>query len=331
MTTITVDGLVFKGAGWNDLVASSGLSAIHVTAADFLTDFDEVCVQITRWREWIRRDEEHLFLVRDVADLDRIGSDGRTGVILGLQNAAQVGTDPHRVDVLWELGIRVLQLTYNEANLLADGCLEARDAGLTRIGRDVIRACNALGMVIDVSHVGHASSLDAAQCSEQPIAVTHANRASVTPNPRNKSDELLTEVAGKGGVIGVSPYGPMCWNGHEAPRADDFLRHIHAMIELVGADAVGIGTDFPAVEPSADVDAILQRSLERYPEVFGAYVETLGNGLAQRYCHDLPTLASWTRLPDLLEGSGVTDDSLAGVLGGNWIDFFRRVWSGERV
>jgi membrane dipeptidase len=327
MSAITVDGLVFKGAGHNAIVAASGLSAIHVTAADFLVGFDRVCADLADWHRLLERDADHLFLVREPRDLDRIGDDPRTAIVFGLQNAAPLADDLRRVEAVWQLGVRVLQLTYNEANLVADGCIEERDAGLTRRGRDLVRACNEVGMLIDLSHVGRASCLETVELSTQPVVATHTNRAALTACPRNKDDDVLRAIADSGGVIGTSPYGPMCWDGTGAPTGASFVRHVHGMIDLVGEDAVAIGTDFPGVPPARDVDDITDRSLDLYPEIFAAYAELLGNGIEQRYPADLPSLAAWPRIPALLRESGLPEETTAKVVGGNWIDVYRRVWS----
>jgi membrane dipeptidase len=326
MTAVTVDGLVFKGAGHNELVAASGLSALHVTAADFLVGFDRVCGDIADWHGLLERDADRLFPVREPDDLERIGDDPRTGIIFGLQNAAPLAEDLRRVEAVWQMGVRVLQLTYNEANLVADGCVEERDAGLSRRGRELVRACNDVGMLIDLSHVGRASCLDVVGLSTQPVVATHTNRAALTVCPRNKDDDVLRAIAETGGVIGASSYGPMCWDGEHAPTGADFVRHVHGMIELVGEDAVGIGTDFPGVPPAGDVDEITRRSLDLYPEIFAPYARRLGNGIVERYPADLPDLGAWPRIPELLRESGLSEETTAKVVGGNWVDVYRRVW-----
>jgi membrane dipeptidase len=322
----TFDGLIFSGDGWNAALEESGLSALHVTAADFLGDFEQTRAGIAEWHRILERDAERLFLVRDADGLARIGSDERLGIVLGLQNAAALDRDLDRVEALWQLDVRVLQLTYNEANQLADGCIEERDAGLSRFGRDVVLACNRAGILVDLSHVGRRACLETAALTGRPVAITHANPAKVTPSPRNKDDEVLRAVASTGGVIGASPYGPMCWDGENPPTASTFVSTIHALLELVGEDHVAVGTDFPAMSPGAGVEGILRRSLDLYPEIFGPYVAAYGNGVAERYCRDLPTIASWPEIPRLLLASGLSEETTAKIVGGNWIRLLGEVW-----
>jgi membrane dipeptidase len=323
----TFDGLIFSGDGWNAALEESDLSALHVTAADFLGDFEQTRAGIAGWHRILERDAERLFVVRDAEGLARIGVDERLGIVLGLQNAAALGSDLGRIEQLWQLDVRVLQLTYNEANQLADGCIEERDAGLSRLGRDAVRECNRAGLLVDLSHVGRQACLDTVELTEQPVAITHANPAKVTPSPRNKHDDVLRAVASSGGVIGASPYGPICWDGESPPTAATFVRTIHTLLELVGEDAVAVGTDFPAIAPGAGVEDILRRSLDLYPEIFGPYVAAYGNGLAERYCRELPTVASWPRIPELLLESGLSEATTAKIVGGNWVRVMGQVWS----
>lgn len=323
----TFDGLIFRSDGWNDELAASGLAAMHVTVADFLGDFESTCDGIAEWRRRLERDAEWLYGVEDVEGLAQIGVGERLGVVFGLQNAAPLGTEPGRVELLWQLGVRVLQLTYNDATLLGDGCLEDRNAGLTRFGRQVVRECNRVGMLIDVSHVGEAATLEACELSDQPVVATHVNRSALTATPRNKSDEVLRAVAATGGVIGVSSYGPMCWNGRDAPTGADFVDHVLAMVELAGEEAVGVGTDFAAVGSNGAVDQVVSRSLSLYPEIFESYVAAFGNSIEARYCVDLPTVGAWPTIPELLLASGLGEQSVAKIVGGNMLRVFKDVWS----
>ena len=143
-------------------------------------------IQIAAVWKILDDDPGHLLPVARAEDFDRVREHGGLGVIFGLQNASQVGEKPERVELLWRLGIRVLQLTYNDPNLLGDGCIEPRNAGLTRLGQEVVRQCNRSGVVVDVSHVGPQTSMDAVEASTQPVVATHSNRRALAVNPRNK-------------------------------------------------------------------------------------------------------------------------------------------------
>jgi membrane dipeptidase len=240
--------------------------------------------------------------------------------MFGLQNGEPIGDDLNRLADLWELGLRVFQLTYNQGNQLADGCTEARDGGLTDLGRGAVKECNRLGMLVDLSHVGRRSCLDAVEASSVPVAVTHANRRALVDNPRNKPDDVLLAVAEAGGVIGVTPWAPMCWRGGGAPDFEDFIAQLTSVLELVGVDSVAIGSDLAVVTAAAPPSAaILERSAASHPEIFAAYVAAVDNTIETRYCRGFQSVSRWSQLPDDLAALGLSDEDRAKVLGGNWL------------
>jgi len=323
---VLIDGLVFRADGFNDLIEQSELSALHVTAADFLAGYEVVLAQAAAWRQQCD-DDPRLFHVAGPTDLERIGrTPGTTGIILGLQNGEPLERSLERLEELAALGVRVLQLTYNEANQLADGCLEPRDAGLTRLGRAVVAECNRLGIAVDLSHVGRRSSFEAAELSSVPVIATHVNRQALAPTPRNKADDELRAIADTGGVVGVSPYGVMCWEGNGRPTMQSFVEQVLTALEIVGEDALAIGTDHAAVAATQSVDGVLQRSVVMYPEIFSAYVDAFGPDLASRYCEGLESLACWPMIPKLLADAGLSAPVREKILAGNWLRVYRDIW-----
>jgi membrane dipeptidase len=337
---VCADALVFRCQGWTPDLAASGLSLIHLTVGRPHVGWDVVCDQIMNGWEMLTSNAEHLFPVTDVQDLDAVGETSRVGVIFGLQNGTQMGDQLGRVEVLWRLGIRVLQLTYNDANLLGDGCTEPRDAPLSRLGRKVVAECNRAGMIVDLSHVGANSCRDAIEASKQPVVATHSNRYALAQNPRNKPDDVLKGIAASGGVIGISPFGPMCWRGdtQSRPTVADFVDQIVGMVDLVGADAVAIGTDLPALaEPvglggrreGAAVQPSLDESLARFPEVFEDYTSNFGNRLETRYCQGFESLEAWRTVPHMLSDAGLPETVIRKVVAENWLRVCNQVWSGR--
>jgi membrane dipeptidase len=322
-----VDGLIVRSDGWTEDLGASGLSAMHVTAGDFLGDFDEVCTDIGRWHRILREESDRLFHVQTPADLDRVGVDPRVGVIFGLQNAAPAEQSLDRVDALTALGVRVIQLTYNDGNLVGDGCLEDRNAPLTRNGRELVERCNELGVLVDLSHVGRASLLDAVNVSTSPVVLTHANRSATAPSPRNKDDEALRAVAATGGIVGVTPFGPLIWDGVNKPTAATFVRQVHEMLDLLGEDSVAIGSDYPVVKDPSSLDDLVGRTLERFPGFVGPYATRFGNDITARYAEGLEGIASWSGIPGMLRDSGLRDEVVDKVCGENWLRLYRDVWS----
>ena len=337
------DALIFKCDGWTEELNRSGLSLIHTTVGSPFASFEETCDQIAKAWTLLDNDPQHLRAVQSPEDFDYVREHGGLGVIFGLQNASQVGENADRVELLWRLGIRVLQLTYNDPTLLGDGCIEPRNGALTRLGHAVVEQCNRSGIVIDVSHVGQQTSMDAIRASIQPVVATHSNRRALADNPRNKPDDILMAVAQSGGIVGISPWGPMCWKRQAGvrPTTATFVEQIVGMVDFLGEDAVAIGTDLPAIAGSsgdtglsqseldrrgAAVQAKLNQSLAHFPAIFADYTANFGNKLETRYCEGFESLARWSELRGHLERAGMSATAIDKTLGLNWIRVCREVW-----
>src|SRR5688572_26758178 len=141
------------------------------------------------WRDLERADVDLILIARSAAGIDRADSEAKLAVVLGYQNSNLFEDRIAFVEFFAELGVRVVQLTYNNQNELGGSCYEENDSGLARFGRDVVREMNRVGMLVDLSHVGNRTTLDAIDCSEKPVAITHANPSSLFPHARNKPDD----------------------------------------------------------------------------------------------------------------------------------------------
>ncbi len=326
--SLIIDGLNFHGDGDPGVLRRAGVTAVNMTVSHFESDFEEAMDGMARWFAILAKPDSGWRLVRRAADIEACHADGATGLIMGWQNLRPVGDRLERLVMLHELGLRVAQLTYNRRTLLGDGCLEPEDQGLTAKGRDAIAIMNSLGMAIDLSHVGQRTSVEAATASTRPVLATHANARSVTPALRNKSDDAIRAIAESGGVIGVSIYGPMCWDGdsRRPPSLDDFMRHLDHVVTLAGIDHVGIGTDLPAVADSDTVNHITAFTLENYPAAIRAYAEAFSNRIEDRYLADCRSHGDLHRITDRLLGSGWGEADIAGLLGGNFLRAFRANW-----
>ena len=247
---------------------------------------------------------------------------------MGWQNMRPIADRLDRLRFFHKLGIRVMQLTYNERNFIGDGCLEPSDEGLSLFGRDVISEMNRLGIAIDLSHVGHKSALEAAELSAAPVLLTHANAKSVSDVPRNKSDELLKSVAAAGGLIGLSVYGPMCWNGNPGrrPTLEDFYRHLDHVVRLVGPGHIALGTDFPAVADLSSVQAIIEMTLRRYPAAISQYAKAFGNDARTRYLSDCSSHAELGKITQMLANKGWTEADIKAFLGENYLRVLGSIW-----
>lgn len=283
--------------------------------------------ELGAWHKKIAADKRWL-LVKKAADIERAYREQRVGLIMGWQNSLPLGTEIERVAAFHALGIRVIQLTYNEANAVGDGCLEERGGGLTRFGKALVDEMNEVGIAIDLSHCGEATTLEAAQRSKKPVLATHANAKAVNDQIRNKSDQALHAIAKTGGVIGASIHGFMNWDSNPSnpPDLDNFVRHVKYIADLVGVEHVGIGTDFSAVQNVQTVDSILQLSKGAYPETGGKYAAAFGNTSASRYPKETPSPDYFPLILEALEKGGFSKQEVAAIAGGNFLRAFAAIW-----
>jgi membrane dipeptidase len=252
--------------------------------------------------------------VETVEDIHVAKKNGQLGVIFGVQNSSWVEQERERIRILHKLGLRSLQLTYMERNWVGDGCLEPENRGLTSFGIQVVRECNRLGILIDCSHGGIQTTLDAARHSQKPIVISHTAVRSITENPRCATDEQMKAVAGKGGAIGITAYSPFI-RADGQPTLDDFVDHFDYAINLVGEDHVTFATDW--FDGKTKVN---WATPWYYPEVTqGKKYDGLGLiGFAQR-----------SQLANVVEcflARGYSPERIKKLLGDNFIRILREAW-----
>ena len=327
---LVIDGLNFHGDGDPSVLRQAGIGAVNLTVSHFEGDFEQAMDGIGAWLETLRRPDCGWRRIGKAADLDAARKAGQVGLIMGWQNLRPIGDRLDRLVTLQQCGLRVAQLTYNRRNFLGDGCLEPEDGGLSGLGREAVALMNELGIAIDLSHVGQRTSVEAAQASTRPVLATHANARAVTPALRNKSDDAIRAIADSGGVIGVSIYGPMCWDGDAArhPGLDDFERHLDHIVALVGADHVGLGTDLPAVANLDSVRQITEMTLSKFPAAIARYAAAFGNDIRARYLSDCSSHAELVRIAERLQARGWSENDVRKLLGGNFARAFADIWGG---
>ncbi len=226
-----------RASGLRGCVITVGNPALHGPEA-----FDDMKREVEAYDRHIAANPTRLSKVTTVADLNRAAEAGTIGLIYYTQNATPIQDNLERLRALYDRGVRIVQLTYKTRNLLGDGCLERTNAGLSKFGLEVVARLNEMRMLVDVSHCGEATTLDAIKYSQAPIAITHAGCKAVYDHPRNKSDEALRALADKGGVIGIYQINPYL-GPKERNTLDDYLRHIDHAIRVAGIDHVGVGSD----------------------------------------------------------------------------------------
>jgi membrane dipeptidase len=301
---------------------ASGITAVNLTVSS--GDFEATVTKLARWEAEIDRHSEALQRVRTVEQLLEAKRAGRLGIVYGFQDTTPIERDLDRLEVFWNLGVRVVQLTYNVRNLVGDGCLEPGDAGLSTFGRSVVERLDELGMVVDLSHCGTRTTAEGILASTHPVAITHSGCRAVAPHPRSKRDEELRAMADRGGVVGI--YLMPFLSPGRVPTADDVVAHVEHALDVCGEDHVGIGSDL-SVTPIDMSDAY-----------WGAHREfvrrRIEGGIAAPaedpdVLFTVPDLNSPRRLEwiaDRLEAAGHSAAVIEKVLGANWVRLLREVW-----
>ncbi len=318
---LTIDALQYSG--WSrDIfrqMREGGLDCVHVTIAYHETALET----LRRIGEWNQRFEQHGDLImrvhhaRDVMEAHRRQ---RTGIVYGFQNCSPIEDDYSLVEVFHQLGVRFMQLSYNNQSLLATGCYEATDPGITRFGKQVIREMNRVGMVVDMSHSAERSTLDAIEFSTRPIAITHANPSTFHPARRNKSDSLLKALAQSGGMLGFSLYPHHLKNGSQC-RLVDFCDMVAQTAELMGVDHIGIGSDLCQDQPDSVVAWMRNGRWSRTTD-FGEGSATQAGFPAQPDWFANST--HYRHLANGLAKAGFQPQDVEKIMGDNWWRFFRQ-------
>jgi membrane dipeptidase len=287
-----------------------GVSCINATCAFWETP-SEAFKKLASWLRTFRDHRDLITPVRRVSDIEEARRRGLVGIMLGFQNASPVADDLDLVAAFHSLGVRVLQLTYNNQNYVGSSCYESSDAGLSRFGRLLVRELNDVGMVIDLSHVGERTSLDAIECSRVPVAITHANPRWFHDVPRNKTDLVLRSCADSGGVVGVCIYPLVMSQGADCtwPAFRDMVLRL---IDELGVEHVGFGTDFARGQPAEFISWL--RS--------GTWTRVIDQPEEPAWPEWLSSPREFPMLAGRLMEAGLSEQETRAVMGENWRRLF---------
>jgi len=300
---------------------ASGITAVNLT----VSSAPNVAATFRDMGYWERELQAHpdvLMKIYSVADLRRAKETRRLGLIYGFQNATMLEGDAANLDVFQRFGVRIIQLTYNDRNLLGDGCLEPANAGLSRHGRDVVARMNELRMLVDLSHCGLQTTADGIATSSRPVAITHSGCRGVFDHPRSKTDDILRALANKGGVIGI--YMMPFLNAQGQPMAADLIKQIEYAVKVCGEDHVGIGSDL-SITPHV-VNAEYETKHRRFVE--GRKQRGIAAPREEDYMFvkDLNTPRRLELIADQLLTRGHSATRVEKIIGGNWMRVFGEVW-----
>lgn len=300
------------------------VDAIHVTIA-YHENFREMVANIEQWNRWFETHPDLIFQGRWASDVDKAIETGRTAVFFGFQNPSPIEDDIGLVEIAHTLGARFMQLTYNNQSLLATGCYEAEDGGLTRMGREVIKEMNRVGLVVDMSHSGDRSTIEAADTSDRPIAITHANPHTWCPALRNKKADVIRAVTENGGMFGFSLY-PHHLKDKSNCTLDSFCEMVARTADTFGIDHFGIGSDLCQDQPDSVVDWMRR----------GRWTKDIDYGEGSPSAAGFPPMPHWfqdNRDFDTIENGlrtvGMNADEVAGIMGRNWYRFYAENFTPE--
>ena len=298
----------------------AGLDAVHVTIV-YHEDYDELLVEIKKWQKLLNDNSDLIFLGRNHNDIEKANKENKTAIFFGFQNCSPIEDNINLIEKIHELGCRFMQLTYNNQSLLATGCYEKIDSGVTNFGKEAIREMNRVGVVIDMSHSAEKSTFDAIELSNKPIAITHANPSFWHAAKRNKSNELLKTLSESGGMLGLSLY-PHHLKDNTNCTLESFCEMAARIAEIMNIKNIGIGSDLCLNQPDSVVEWMRN----------GTWSKNKNYGEGSKNKSGFPKQPAWfedargfENLETGLIKVGFSKDETYGILGNNWFNFYKNI------
>ena len=299
---------------------AAGLDAVHVTVV-YHEDYDEFLTRVKEWDELFKNNSDLIFLGKSHEDILKAQKENKTAIFFGFQNCSPIEDDIKLVEKVHQLGCRFMQLTYNNQSLLATGCYEKKDSGVTNFGREVIKEMNKVGIVIDMSHSAEQSTLDAIDLSEKPIAITHANPSFWHEAKRNKSNVVLKKLSESGGMLGLSLYAHHLKDSTNC-TLDSFCEMVAKTVEVMGSKNVGIGSDLCLNQPDSVVEWMRN----------GTWAKAKNFGEGSKDKPGFPDQPEWftdargfKNIEQGLKKIGFNTEEVNNILGNNWYNFYKDI------
>ena len=296
------------------------LDAVHVTIV-YHEDYNELLNKIKEWETFFKENSDIIFLGKSFKDIEKANKENKTAIFFGFQNCSPIEDDISLVEKVHEHGCRFMQLTYNNQSLLATGCYEKLDSGVTNFGKEVIKEMNRVGIVIDMSHSAEKSTYDAIEISEKPIAITHANPFFWHQAKRNKSDQLLKTLSNNDGMLGLSLY-PHHLKDNTNCTLESFCEMTARTAELMGVEKIGIGSDLCLNQPDSVVEWMRN----------GTWAKNKNYGEGSKNKSGFPKQPKWfedargfKNLENGLKKVGFNEKEINGILGNNWFNFYKKI------
>ena len=298
----------------------AGLDAVHVTVV-YHEDYDEFLERVNEWSNHFKENSDLIFLGNSYKDIEKAKVEKKTAIFFGFQNCSPIEDDIALIEKVHNHGCRFMQLTYNNQSLLATGCYEKNDSGVTNFGREAIKEMNRVGIVIDMSHSAEKSTFDAIEISEKPIAITHANPIFWHNAKRNKSEDLLKALAESNGMLGLSLYAHHLKDSTNC-TLESFCEMTARTAEIMGVKNIGIGSDLCLNQPDNVVEWMRN----------GTWAKTKNFGEGSKTKAGFPKQPDWfidargfKNLEAGLKKVGFNDKDINDILGNNWFNFYKGI------
>ena len=326
MVSNSVDNIVIdclQYANWSPKVfkqmREGNVDCVHVTIA-YHENFRETVLNLEKWNTYFSKYSDLIVQAFNAEDIVKTKREKKTSIIFGFQNPSPIEDDIGLIEIWQKLGIKFMQLTYNNQSLLASGCYETNDAGISRMGKEVIKEMNRVGMVIDMSHSSERSTLEAIEHSSKPISITHANPSFWHPAKRNKSNTILKCLSESGGMLGLSLYPHHLKNGSMC-ELNDFCDMIVRTVDLIGIKNIGIGSDLCQDQPDTIVEWMRN----------GRWTKDTDFGEGSNENPGFPKQPIWFKdnrdfnnISKGLENVGLSSENIKDIMGRNWLNFFKK-------
>ena len=296
------------------------LDAVHVTIV-YHEDYKEFLKKTEEWDVHFKENKDLIFLGKNYKDIEKAKLEKKTAIFFGFQNCSPIEDNINLIENVYEKGCRFMQLTYNNQSLLATGCYEKNDSGVTNFGKEAIKEMNRLGIVIDMSHSAEKSTFDAIEISEKPIAITHANPSFWHNVIRNKSNALLKILSESNGMLGLSLYAHHLKDGTDC-TLESFCEMAARTADIMGVKNIGIGSDLCLYQPDRVVEWMRN----------GTWTKTKNFGEGSKKKPGFPKQPDWfidargfKNLEEGLSQIGFSKTEVEGILGNNWFNFYKGI------
>ena len=297
----------------------AGLDAVHATIV-YHEDFEELQKVLNSWNHHFKENSDLIFMGKSFKDIEKAHLENKTAIFFGFQNCSPIEDDINLVEKVHKLGCRFMQLTYNNQSLLATGCYEKIDSGVTNFGREVIKEMNRIGIVVDMSHSAEKSTFDAIEFSEKPIAITHANPTFWHAAKRNKSDTLLKTLGESGGMLGLSLY-PHHLKDNSNCTLDSFCQMVAKTADIISVKNIGVGSDLCLNQPDSVVEWMRNGTWSKNKNFGEGSKDKSGFPRQPKWFQDA---RGFSNLEQGLKKIGFSDSEINGILGNNWYNFYKK-------